>query len=157
MKTILFTVFLVVANLTFAQKNNIKIAAIPSSVKKVLNAYLEVLRTSSDEAQAAQTLFDQGIIGGNLVNEFGTGPAKDIILYSLKKDFYSVKFYKNPIVITGVTYTKKSYDVYKDNYIEGEKYQIWIDKKDKSNGPPAPISVIRQVDGTAKVIGIGSL
>ncbi len=157
MKSFLFAVCFVITNLSFAQKNNIKISAIPKDVKELLNEYLGVLLNSSNQEEAAQVLYDRGLISGNLLDEFGLKPAEDIVLYSLKKDFYNAKFYFSPVVITGVTYTAKSYDGYKDNYIEGKKYQIWIQKKDKSNGPPSPITIIKPISGSPKIIGIGSL
>jgi hypothetical protein len=137
-----------------AQKNNIQISEIPADVKETLTKYMEILSKSKSVEEAANSLFKADLIGGSLLNTSATGPSDDILMFSLKKDFDNVKFYDNPPVITGVTFTADDYDGYQNTLIQGDHYKIWVKKKDGVNGRPAPVPIIRPKNGKPKVVSV---
>ena len=137
-----------------SKKNDIAIDALPQDVRQVLDNYLEILSDSKDINVCGKSFFE--IAGGNLLNPTGTGLRDDLKAYSLKRDFDDVKFYKIPAVITRINKTD-GYSGYKETFIEGDIYKIWIAKKSDTAGLPAPISIIKTNEGQIKIINIGSL
>ena len=120
---------------------------------------MNILRSSEDIDQCAEKFLE--VAGGGLVNEDASALRQDVPQFSLKKDFNDVKFYADPIKITRVNVSISNGDGYGESAIAGKKYKIWIDKADKKNGMPAPISILvpqgHESIKTPKVVGIGSL
>lgn len=161
-KTILiFSFILGFANLNFAQTRagDIPVSGLPSEVKAVLEEYVSILRNSNDLDECAQSVMS--VFGGSLVNDDASDLRSSIKPYSLKKDFNNVRWYADPIKITRVNLSYTNGDGYGESAIKGKKYKIWIDKADKKNGMPAPISIFVPEEHPAiqmpKVVGIGSL
>jgi hypothetical protein len=139
--------------------NNIPISKIPADVKAVLEQYVTILRSSADLEECAEKFLE--VAGGALVNENASGLRQDVPQFSLKKDFNNVKFYANPIKITRVNVSSSNGDGYGWSAIKGKKYKIWIEKANKSNGMPAPITILVPEGHESiilpKVVNIGSL
>ncbi len=141
---------------------DIPVGDLPNDVKKVLNEYVDMLRSSQNIDDLA-TNFTK-IAGGGLVNESTTNITlrSDIKQFSLKKDFDGIKFYTNPLVITRVNSNPSaSTQGYGESAISGRVYKIWIGKADGQPGMPAPISILvpqnHNIITSPKVVGIGSL
>jgi hypothetical protein len=159
--TLIAILFFAVINSGFTQgrANDIPVSKLPADVKEVLVQYVNILRTSNDLDDCAERFLE--VAGGSLVNEDGETLRNSIQPFSLKKDFNNVKFYQDPIKITRVNVGYTNGDGFGPSALRGKKYKIWIDKADKKNGMPAPISIVvpegHETIKTPKVIGIGSL
>jgi len=142
-------------NNLFAQNKELKVNEIPQDVKDVLDEYLKILSEAKTLDEAGLNIVK--VCAGHLVNSSGV-ISSDIKPYSLKKDWENVKFYKVPAVITRCVYSPNDYDGFQETLFEGDKYKIWIAKKDGTAGMPAPIPIIKPKTGKPKVISnIGSL
>jgi len=161
-KFFLFFVFALAA-VSFAQAQgsagDISVRKLPAEVKAALVQYVDILRNSKDLDECANNVM--AVFGGSLVNDDGTALRSAIKDFSLKKDYNNVEWYANPIKITRVNVSYTNRDGYSESAIKGKKYKIWIDKADKSNGMPAPISIVVPEEHatikTPKVVSIGSL
>lgn len=155
--------FLLIANTSgYSQgrTHDIKTSELPKEVKKVLEDYVNALRSAETLDDAEANVLK--VMGGSLVNEDGETLRNSVKPYSLKKDWQNVKFYQDPIKITRVNSNPTSSSSgYGESAIRGRKYKIWIGKKAGVAGLPAPISIIVPIDHatikTPKVVGIGSL
>lgn len=162
MKKIFFALLMigVVHNFASAQSraNDIPTDKLPKEVKAVLEQYLTILRTSADIDQCAGKFID--LAGGGLVNEDAKTLRKDVARFSLNKDFSNVKFYANPLKISRVNLSYSNGDGLGWSAIKGKKYKIWIEKADKSNGMPAPVTILvpegHESIKAPKVVNIGS-
>jgi len=156
-----FLLSLIAFNFIAAQSkaNDIPAAKLPKEVKTVLEQYVSILRSSADIDQCAEKFLE--VAGGSLVNENVSGLRQDVPQFSLKKDFNNVKFYADPIKITRVNVSTSNGDGYGWSAIKGKKYKIWIEKANKANGMPAPITILvpegHESITQPKVVGIGSL
>ena len=141
-----------------SRANDIPTDKLPKEVKTVLEQYLTILRTSADIDQCAGKFLD--LAGGGLVNEDAKSLRKDVARFSLNKDFSNVKFYANPLKISRVNLSYSNGDGFGWSAIKGKKYKIWIEKADKSNGMPAPVSILvpegHESIKVPKVVNIGS-
>ncbi len=147
--------FLMVNTFIAAQTKELKTSEIPQDVKDVLNEYLQILSSSKTLDDVANNIVK--VCAGHLVSSSGTVPS-DVKQFSLKKDWENVKFYKVPAVITRCQFIPNEYDGFQETLFEGDKYKIWIAKKDGTAGLPAPIPIIKPKSGKPKVISnIGSL
>jgi len=150
---------LISSNLLFAQtkENDIPVNQLPETVKVVLDNYIEILNNPTLDNCAINFLT---IAGGSLVNDDASALAQSIKDMSLKKDFNDIKFYKQPVEITRVNKTYSNGLGYGVAATKGYVYKIWIQKKDPSQGMPAPVSILLPDEGqyvkTPKVVGIGS-
>ena len=137
--------------------NDIQVKDLPSSVKTVLDKYVEILNIA-DLDQCATKFIE--IAGGGLVNEDGTSLRTTIKPYSLKKDHADIKFYQQPVKITRVNKSVSNGDGFGVSAIKGTVYKIWIAKKDGVAGMPAPVSIMipegHATITSPKVVGIGS-
>lgn len=137
---------------------DIPVSRVPDDVIRVLNEYLSVLSSSSSVDAAASELVRRGIVAGHLLRTDKSGMPSDVTEFSLKKDFSNVKFYAVPAVITRVSFYPDDTDGFGDTLIRGDRYKIFIKKKEGVPGMPAPIPVIKPGDGKAKIVSvIGSL
>ncbi len=162
MNKILLTLLLsAIFNFATAQSrsNDIPTSKLPAEVKAVLEQYVTILRTSADIDQCAEKFLE--VAGAGLVNENASGLRQDVPRFSLKKDFNNVKFYADPIKITRVNLSVSNGDGYGWSAIKGKKYKIWIEKANKANGRPAPITILvpegHESIRLPKVVNIGSL
>lgn len=141
-----------------SKRNDIPVAKLPKEVKAVLDQY--VLALNAPDLDSCAVLF-LPIAGGGLVNEDGTALGRDLLDFSLKKDYNNIKFYQQPAKITRVNVRKSSGDGYGASAIAGKIYKVWIAKKKGVSGMPAPVSIMvpegHETIKTPKVIGIGSL
>ncbi len=141
-----------------SRENDIPTDKLPKEVKTVLEQYLTILRTSADIDQCAGKFLD--LAGGGLVNENAKSLRQDVARFSLNKDFSNVKFYANPLKISRVNLSYSNGDGFGWSAIKGKKYKIWIEKADKSNGMPAPVSILvpegHESIKVPKVVNIGS-
>jgi hypothetical protein len=150
-----------VINISFAQSkaNDISVNKLPKEVKDVLVQYISILRNSEDIDKCAEKFIE--VAGGSLVNENGSALRQEVARFSLNKDFSNAKFYADPIKITRVNLTVSNGEGLGSSAIRGKKYKIWIEKANKSNGMPAPVSIIvpegHESIKTPKVVNIGSL
>ena len=139
--------------------NGIPTSKLPVEVKVVLEQYVSILRSSADIDECALKFLE--VAGGGLVNENSSGLRQDIKRFSLKKDFGNVKFYADPIKITRVNLSSSNGDGYGWSAIKGKKYKIWIEKANKGNRMPAPITILvpegHESIRLPKVVNIGSL
>ncbi len=143
-------------NIVLGQNKELKNNEIPQDVVTVLNEYMKILTTSTSVDDAASKLVK--IAGGHLLTSDLTGISSDVKMFSLKKDFENSKFYAYPPVITRCMLVPGDYDGFQSTLFEGDRYKIWIKKKDGVNGMPAPIPIIKPKSGTPKVVSnIGSL
>jgi hypothetical protein len=161
-KAIFFTsivLFFVCNSNAQTRSGDISISGLPDQVKAVLEEYVSILRSSNDLDECAQNVIS--VLGGSLVNDDATDLRNSVKPYSLKKDFNNVRWYADPIKITRVNLSFTNGDGYGDSAIKGKKYKIWIDKADKKNGMPAPISIVVPEEHPTiqkpKIVGIGSL
>jgi hypothetical protein len=61
-------------------------------------------------------------------------------------------------VITRCLFSPGDYDGFQSTLFEGDRYKIWIKKKEGVAGMPAPIPIIKPATGSPKVVSnIGSL
>lgn len=147
-------------NLITAQSkaNDIPVSKLPKEAKMVLEQYISILRSSADINHCAEKFLE--VAGGSLVNENATALRQDVARFSLNKDFSNVKFYANPLKITRVNVSNTNGDGYGASAIKGKKYKIWIEKADKSNGMPAPVTILvpegHELIKSPKVVNIGS-
>lgn len=163
MKKVIFAFLLSFMALNFisaqSKANDIPIAKLPKEVKAVLEQYVSILRNSADIEQCAEKFLE--VAGGGLVNENASALRQDVSRFSLNKDFGNVKFYADPIKITRVNVSTTNGDGYGWSAIKGKKYKIWIEKANKSNGMPAPITILvpegHESIKDPKVVNIGSL
>ena len=141
-----------------SRANDIPTDKLPKEVKTVLEQYLTILRTSADIDQCAGKFLD--LAGGGLVNENAKSLRQDVARFSLNKDFSNVKFYANPLKISRVNLSYSNGDGFGWSAIKGKKYKIWIEKADKSNGMPAPVTILvpegHESIKVPKVVNIGS-
>jgi hypothetical protein len=153
--SIIYLVF-ILPMIGFSQNKELKNSEIPQDVVNILNEYMKILTTSTSVDDAAGKLVK--IAGGHLLTSDLSGISNDVKPYSLKKDFENAKFYAYPPVITRCVLMPNDYDGYQTTLIEGDRYKIWIKKKDGVNGMPAPIPIIKPKTGDPKVVSnIGSL
>jgi hypothetical protein len=153
--TIMFLAFFLFSGLANAGQKDIPLDQVPKDVIAVLNKYLKILTTSASLDECAQKVAK--IAGGHMVSQNGmiSGDVKD---FSLKKDFQNAKFYKVPAVITRVVLMEDDYDGFGPTLFQGNRYKIWIAKKDGVAGMPAPIPVIKPKKGAPKIVSnVGSL
>jgi len=148
--------FISATSVGFAQ--NIPVNTLPTSVKKVLDQYITILKSETLE-ECCEKFVE--IAGGSLVNsEFPITLYSDLKQFSLKKDFENIKFYANPIIITRVLKSESNGNGYGETAIAGTIYKIWIKKKEGVNGMPAPVQILvpknHQQITTPKVVVIGS-
>ncbi len=134
---------------SFSQKKELKAKDVPKEVVIVLNEYMKILTTSATLEECVTRM--ESIAGGGLVTNSGM-ITKDAQQFSLKKDYNNAKFYKYPVEITRVQYSKEDYDGYKETLIQGERYKIWIAKKDSKQGMPAPVPIIVPKSGKPKIV-----
>lgn len=152
---------ILVSKISFAQytANDIPVEKLPKEVKEVLVQYIRILRNSEDIDKCAEKFLE--VAGGSLVNENASALRQDVARFSLNKDFGNAKFYADPIKITRVNLTVSNGEGYGSSAIKGKKYKIWIEKANKSNGMPAPVSIIvpegHNSIKTPKLVNIGSL
>jgi hypothetical protein len=142
-----------------SKANDIHPSKLPKEVQEVLVQYVSILRNSANIDECAEKFLE--VAGGSLVDENATALRQDVPRFSLNKDFSNAKFYANPIKITRVNLTVSNGEGYGWSAIKGKKYKIWIEKANKGNGMPAPISIIvpegHENIKTPKVVNIGSL
>ncbi|GAB4402351.1 MAG: hypothetical protein OHK0053_26220 [Microscillaceae bacterium] len=143
-----------------SRTHDIPVEQLPSSVKQVLEQYIEVLRSSPSLDECAARFVD--VAGGSLVNEDGQTLRSSVKPYSLKKDFENIKFYAQPLKISRVNANPiASSSGFGPSAIRGKVYKIWIDKAAGQAGIPAPISIMipegHESIKTPKVVSIGSL
>ena len=140
-----------------SRRYDIDVSDLPAPVKKVLERYIAILRTSKTLDQCAKRFI--AVAGGSLVNEDGKTLRGNVKPYSLKKDHSNIKFYASPIEITRVAKLRPSTSGFGPSAIRGDKYKIWIAKKD-DEGRPAPVTIMvpknHKTIKTPKVITIGS-
>lgn len=155
--TILSVALLSTFGIFAGDPNDISVEQLPPEVKSVLEKYVSILRSAATVDECAKNLVE--IAGGGLVNEDGS-LRKDVPQFSLKKDFTDIKQYADPIVITRVNLTSSNGDGFGKTKIKGKIYKIWIDKKDKSLGMPAPVRIMipegHPTITTPKVVQIGN-
>jgi hypothetical protein len=141
-----------------SKRDDIPVAKLPKEVRAVLDKYVAALNAPTLDSCA--TLF-LPIAGGGLVNEDGTALGRDLLDFSLKKDFNNIKFYTQSAKITRVNVRFSNGDGYGASAIKGKVYKIWLGKKPGVAGMPAPVSIMvpegHETIKTPKVIGIGSL
>ena len=138
-----------------AGRSEMKPAELPADVLEVLNCYCMILSTSPDINICAEKL--AAIAGGHLLDSSGK-ISRDVMEFSLKKDFQNIRFYKVPPVVTRIQCITDDYDGYGETLIQGTRYKIWIAKKDGIPGMPAPIPIIKPATGSPRVVSnIGSL
>lgn len=141
-----------------SKRDDIPVAKLPKEVKAVLDQYVGALNAPDLDSCAVLFL---PIAGGGLVNEDATALGRDLLDFSLKKDFNNVKFYVQPSKITRVNVRRSNGDGYGASAIKGKIYKIWLAKKPGVAGMPAPVSIMvpegHETIRTPKVIGIGSL
>lgn len=141
-----------------SKRDDIPVAKLPKEVRAVLDQYVAALNAPDLDSCAVLFL---PIAGGGLVNEEGTALGRDLLDFSLKKDFNNIKFYTQPAKITRVNVRKSSGDGYGASAIAGKIYKVWLAKKPGVAGMPAPVSIMvpegHETIKTPKVIGIGSL
>lgn len=162
MKHLFIVLFIFISSTytVFAQskRDDIPVSKLPKEVKAVLDKYVAALNAPTLDSCAVLFL---SIAGGGLVNEDGTALGRDLLDFSLKKDFNNVKFYTQPAKITRVNVRKSSGDGYGASAIAGKIYKVWLAKKPGVAGMPAPVSIMvpegHETIKTPKVIGIGSL
>ncbi len=151
----MFSAFLLLPGLAGAKQKDIQLNQVPKDVIEVLNTYLKILNTSASLEECGTKVAP--IAGGHMVNQQGA-ISRDVIDFSLKKDYQNAKFYKFPAVITRVVLMEYDYDGFGPTLIRGDRYKIWIAKKDGVAGMPAPIPVIKPKTGAPKIVTtIGSL
>lgn len=149
------TVSLLCAVTTNAGQKNIPAKDVPQDVLEVLNKYLAILTTSPSLEACAEEVAK--ISAGHMLSQNG-GISSDVLRFSLKKDYQNAKFYKVPAVITRVVLIENDYDGFGPTLFQGDRYKIWIAKKDGVAGMPAPIPVIKPKTGEPKIVTtIGSL
>jgi len=154
------SLFVSVAAPALAQSRRYDIdpSELPSAVRKVLEGYVEILR-SSDDLDACADRF-VAIAGGALVNEDGKSLRGNVKPYSLKKDFGNIKFYADPIAITRVAKLRPTTSGFGPSAIRGDQYKIWIGKKKGEAGRPAPVTIMvpknHKSVRSPKVVRIGS-
>lgn len=152
--------FSLVHNISAAQSkaNDIPVSKLPNEVNLVLEQYVNLLLKSSDINQCAEKFLE--VAGGGLVNEDAKSLRKDVARFSLNKDFSNVKFYAKPLKISRVNLSYSNGDGLGWSAIKGKKYKIWIEKADKSNGMPAPVTILvpegHESIKVPKVVNIGS-
>lgn len=152
---IMFLAFFLLSGLASAKQKDIPLDQVPKDVIEVLNTYLKILTTSASLDECGTKVAK--IAGGHMVSQSGM-ISRDVIEFSLKKDFQNAKFYKVPAVITRVVLMEDDYDGYGPTLIQGDRYKIWIAKKDGVAGMPAPIPVIKPKTGAPKIVSnVGSL
>ena len=159
--TLLSVSALTAAAPSFAQGKDadVDLSTVPKEVKDLLAAYVAVLRGAKDLDDCAKKVVP--LFGGSLVNEDGSSLRSSVKPYSLKKDFDNVKFYADPLVITRVAKLAKVTSGYGPSAITGERYKLWIGKKEGVAGLPAPTTILvpekhPTVTGP-RVVVIGSL
>lgn len=157
-KTLLITaLFLNFSVIGFSQAKDIPVKNLPKDVENVLNEYLKILNTSENLDECAEKLVN--IAGGSLVNEDGS-LRNSVKPYSLKKDFQNAGFYSYPAKIARVNLSKTMQTGYGPTALAGDKYKIYIKKKN-SGGIPAPIHIVvpknHEFIKSPKVTNIGSL
>ncbi len=130
----------------------------PAEVRKVLEEYVKILRTSKDLDACAERFIT--VAGGSLVNEDGKSLRGSVKRFSLKKDYGNIKFYADPTAITRVAKLRPVTSGFGPSAIRGDQYKIWIDKKKDAAGRPAPVTIILPKDHktirSPKVVRIGS-
>ena len=140
-----------------SKRDDIPVAKLPKEVRAVLDQYVQALNAPDLDSCAVLFL---PIAGGGLVNEDGTALGRDLLDFSLKKDFNNIKFYTQPAKITRVNVRKSNGDGYGASAIAGKIYKVWLAKKPGVSGMPAPVSIMvpegHETIRTPKVIGIGS-
>ena len=140
-----------------SKRDDIPVAKLPKEVRAVLDQYVAALNAPDLDSCAVLFL---PIAGGGLVNEEGTALGRDLLDFSLKKDFNNIKFYTQPAKITRVNVRKSNGDGYGASAIAGKIYKVWLAKKPGVAGMPAPVSIMvpegHETIKTPKVIGIGS-
>ncbi|MBN1637997.1 MAG: hypothetical protein JW866_03460 [Ignavibacteriales bacterium] len=138
-------------------KNDIPVSQLPSSIKNILDKYVEILNSETLNICAEKFL---SIAGGSLVNPEGTSLRSTVKPFSLTKDFNNIKFYKQPVEITRVNVQYSNGAGFGQSAIKGKIYKIWIQKKDNVQGLPAPVSIMipegHPTIKEPKVINIGS-
>lgn len=150
----IFILFLTITTVSFNfQSSDIPISDLPQEISDLVNQYVYILQTSATLEEAASKL--QNILGGGLLNTQGK-ISQDTLSFTLKKDFQNARLYQYPIKITRVVKILNDYDGYKNTYIEGIGYKVWVAKKEGLPGMPAPVHVIKPKDKPAVIIGIGS-
>jgi len=78
-------------------------------------------------------------------------------LIAFHKNIYEKSFIQQTL-ITRCLFTPNDYDGYQSTLFEGDRYKIWIKKKEGVNGMPAPIPIIKPLTGEPKIVTtIGSL
>ena len=124
----------------YSQRKDIPVEEVPLSVINVLNQYMKILSESPTLEECGKKVYP--FLGGGLLSFDGKKVSSDAMQFSLKKDYNNVKFYSVPAEITRVQLIQNGYDGYDKNYIEGDIYKIWVNKKEGVAGMPAPIPVI---------------
>jgi hypothetical protein len=151
----MLTLVLCWAGSAIAAQTDIPKEQVPEDVIEVLNKYLKILSTSKSLDDWAIKVAK--IAGGHMLSQSGA-ISRDVLPYSLKKDFDNVKFYKVPAVITRVVRVDDDTDGFGPTLIQGTRYKIRIAKKDGVAGLPAPIPVLKPKKGAPKIVTvIGSL
>ncbi len=156
----LYIAFILFSTTSFSQstESDIPISELPSSVEKVLQQYIEILRSPNLDIVAEKFV---AIAGGSLINTDGSDLSRGKKEFSLKKDFDDLQHYAYPIKITRVNKAESNGQGYGATAIKGVVYKIWIDKKSSDLGMPAPISIMvpegHATIKTPKVVNIGSL
>jgi hypothetical protein len=156
---VLFCLWATLPAFSQSKTNDIPVAQLPKEVKSVLEQYVSILANSSDLDQCAEKFV--AVAGGTLVNEDGQSLRTTVKDFGLKKDFNNMKHYANPIKLTRVNVSTSNGTGYGESAVKGKIYKVWIDKKSKDLGMPAPISIIvpegHPTINTPKVVNIGSL
>ncbi len=158
-----FTIFIAIlfygaTSYSQSTESDIPISDLPSSVEKVLQQYIEILRSANLDIVAEKFV---AIAGGSLINTDGSDLSRGKKEFALKKDFTDLQHYAYPIKITRVNKAESNGQGYGATAIKGVVYKIWIDKKSSDLGMPAPISIMvpegHATIKTPKVVNIGSL
>ncbi len=133
-------------------------ARLPVPVRQTLERYVGILSSAANLDDCAESF--TAIAGGGLVNE-NASLRSTIQPFSLKKDYKNIKWYAVPLKVTRVDVRRNRRAGNGDTALVGTEYKIWIDKADKRNGMPAPITILepegQQAIVSPRVIAIGSL
>jgi hypothetical protein len=155
--TLLLTVALTCLIRVNAQQVVIPASQLPFEVQEVLSEYITILRTARNLDDCANRFLS--VAGGGLVNPNGDALRGSVKLYSLKKDFENIKFYREPFTIERVIKTQADQLGYGQSAIGGDWYKIYIAKTDGS--APAPVHVLLPINHAfikkPKIIQVGNL
>lgn len=129
--------------------------ALPAAVVGAVNSYLMALQLPDVNAAAAKAL---PVLGGSLLESTGAKLRTPVERFGLPKDHAHVAEYHVPARITHAQVNGTQADGDGAARVEGTWYKLWIGRKDGNTELAAPITVILQADGSAKLVtAVGTL